>query len=234
MKRLNFTTTHPQTQSRFFTLPAELRNEIYTMVFSEVPTNKAGKISTHSVHALTSRKSKQSVLSIACACRWTYLETLELFYSMYHFSFDLTHPWHDRVYSNPTHGFMIQPAAIQEATMLAWDIEEIEPTCWTLGRFKSLKHLHFTIRTTFTLEAYRTGSLRAEFHGKRKDLRFSGKKLPKSVQTITLEFRQHDLMANRGGMNEEAQQLYKQECASLEHDIARFTKDAQVQRRLGC
>ncbi|KAK5170967.1 uncharacterized protein LTR77_004111 [Saxophila tyrrhenica] len=88
MPQLTFTTINPQTQSPLFRLPPEIRNEIYSLVFSDVRTDHGGRFELHPVTERFWRDNipPTSVLSICRTCRLVNTEIYGMFSAMHDFS----------------------------------------------------------------------------------------------------------------------------------------------------
>lgn len=116
------TAPNPQTQCRLFSLPAELRNEIYTLVFA-VPQNASGRVVlSHTSHHTP---AKPTVLSILQTCRLIRDEAEDLFYNIHHL--EIGNPDHN-LHVTYIEAFIKRSnahrlAAIRALTVLVADLE---------------------------------------------------------------------------------------------------------------
>ncbi|KAK5171063.1 uncharacterized protein LTR77_004207 [Saxophila tyrrhenica] len=191
---LTFDSIHPQTQALFFTLPAELRNEVYTLVLS-IQTNAKGKVELQRV---TWRE--RSVLSIMRTCRWIYTETHGLFHALHHFTFTIGSGATDVIPSvfiasenaSPVHKY-----ALEKVTIEVDDLKDFEYVCRALRSCTNLKVLRLSLTKTYSSK-YKTlqsdfDDLWDDFLDRRTRLQAAARNLPKSLKRVGVEVRYREM-----------------------------------------
>lgn len=127
-----------QPQSRLFTLPAEIRNHIYTLVLT-VPTHDEAiwspQYSTPPILLIPypNDPNKPTVLSLLATCRLVHDEAYGIFYSMQ--SLELDH------HTMPSTRLLSKQrlAAFREVTTTAYEPEELNTLLRKLRHFPQLK-----------------------------------------------------------------------------------------------
>ncbi|KAK3049614.1 hypothetical protein LTR09_009035 [Extremus antarcticus] len=189
----------PQTQSPFFALPAELRNDIYHRALTaRFNWNDRGTIK------LSSRKNKKfgpNLLMLLQTCRLICCEAREIFYSIHHLELDCDGIVTSYQSSGATgYGSFVReldPGRLNGIQVLTTNIDATEQARSVLVAARRCERLHY-LRLYFLLDHRHMPSnhhpegFGVEFARERETLKNAIDACPQPLRTIHFDFRHHE------------------------------------------
>ena len=127
----------PQTQCRLFSLPAEIRKYVHTLLFTVSP-NESGRVrlSNH-----RTRPEKPTVLAMLQTCRLVNDEAQALFYNIHHIEL----LGYDSLFSFFRQISTARLSAIHTLTVYTWSVEFMTGPFRALHRLNGLKTLYIEL-----------------------------------------------------------------------------------------